>query len=82
MIKCNTFKYFTLLIDKHEELISKIIKQKTLKAELFNDFKGSIKSLGAWGGDFILVASEENPIRYFKAKGFDVIVPYSEMIKY
>ena len=82
MITCNTFKDFTLLIDKHEELISKIIKQKTLKAELFNDFKGSIKSLGAWGGDFILVASEENPIRYFKAKGFDVIVPYSEMIKY
>ena len=82
MITCHSFKDFTLLIDKHEELISEIIKQKTLKAELFNDFKGSLKSLGAWGGDFILAASEENPTRYFKAKGFDTIIPYSKMIKY
>ena len=46
----------------------------------FPDFKGIIKSLGAWGGDFVLAVSKNNPEEYFKDKGFPVIIPYSEMI--
>ena len=33
---------------------------------LFNDFKGAIKSLGAWGGDFILATAKQDPTAYFK----------------
>jgi hypothetical protein len=48
---------------------------------LFSDFNGSIKSLGAWGGDFVLVASEENPMSYFKSKGFHTILSYTDLVK-
>ena len=78
---CPTLIEFEQLIHQHEQLISKIIKQKTIKELLFSDFKGSIKSLGAWGGDFVLVASKENPFNYFNSKGFDTILPYDHLIK-
>jgi hypothetical protein len=47
---------------------------------LFPDFKGSIKSLGAWGGDYIL-ATGDNTENYFKQKGFHKIYTYQELIK-
>jgi len=47
---------------------------------LFSDFSGSIKSLGAWGGDFVLVAHSENPTAYFKEKGYEVIFSYHQMV--
>ena len=71
---------FEELLTLHEAYISEIIKQKPIKQELFNDFKGSIKSLGAWGGDFVLATSTENPTAYFKNKGFDVVIPYDDMV--
>ena len=77
---CNTLNDFCFLIEKHESIISKTIKQKPIKELLFKDFKGSVKSLGAWGGDFILAASKDNPEAYFKAKGYNTILTYNDMI--
>ncbi|MBE9490115.1 MAG: GHMP kinase [Bacteroidetes bacterium] len=80
MIDCVTLEEFKRLMNTHELIISRIIKQEPIKTLFFKDFKGSIKSLGAWGGDFILVASNENPKAYFNNKGFKTILNYSEMI--
>ena len=80
MIDCKNLKEFEILINQHEHIISKIIKQKAIKDLLFKDFQGSIKSLGAWGGDFILVTSKENPASYFESKGFKTIIPYKDMV--
>lgn len=80
MISCTNLETFQFLIQNHEDIISKIIKQQPVKESLFKDFKGSIKSLGAWGGDFVLAAAEEAPDAYFKAKGFDTIIPYRDMV--
>ena len=80
IISCNTLDEFILLIEQHENIISKIIKQKPVKDTLFRDFNGGIKSLGAWGGDFVLVASKGNPETYFKNKGYETIIPYQDMI--
>ena len=60
--------------------MSALLEIETVKKTLFPDFRGSIKSLGAWGGDFVLVLSKENPSTYFKEKGYEVIIPYQEMI--
>ena len=80
MIDCVFLDEFKKLMNSHEQVISSIIKQEPIKTVLFNDFNGSIKSLGAWGGDFILVASKENPTAYFNNKGFETILRYSEMV--
>ena len=60
--------------------MSNILEMKTVKESLFTDFNGVIKSLGAWGGDFVLAISKENPVDYFKKKGFKTIVSYKDMI--
>ena len=80
MIGCNDLKRFQFLMQNHERIIADIIKQTPVKDLLFKDFEGSIKSLGAWGGDFVLVASEDDPQPYFKKKGFNTIIPYRDMI--
>lgn len=80
IINCESLMGFEKLINEHEIIIASIIKQDTVKTKLFNDFGGSIKSLGAWGGDFILAASKTNPTDYFKSKGYDTILTYNDMI--
>ncbi|TJY37684.1 GYDIA family GHMP kinase [Pontimicrobium aquaticum] len=80
IISCTAIEEFNLLIEAHETIISSIIKQPTIKDLLFKDFNGFIKSLGAWGGDFILVSSTNNPSNYFKDKGYNTVIPYSKMV--
>lgn len=80
MISCESLVEFQKLMNDHEQLISEIIKETPIKTRLFSDFSGSIKSLGAWGGDFIMVASKDNPTAYFKSKGYPTILSYSEMV--
>lgn len=80
VIEATTLKSFAAAIEKHEIAMSNILEMKTVKEALFPDFKGVLKSLGAWGGDFILAISKENPKDYFASKGYETIIPYSEMI--
>lgn len=67
-------------LQRHENILSEILEVATIKEQLFSDFQGTIKSLGGWGGDFILAAAHEDPSDYFKAKGYQIIIPYSKII--
>jgi hypothetical protein len=67
-------------LSQHEIELSNILELSTVKETLFPDFEGVVKSLGAWGGDFVMAIAKENPTDYFKAKGFEVVIPYREMI--
>mgnify|MGYP001326616581 CR=1 FL=1 len=80
IIETKSQQEFNLLLDSHEEILSTILKRDTIKKELFSDFEGSIKNLGAWGGDFILASSLSNPSSYFINKGFNVVLSFNEMI--
>jgi mevalonate kinase len=80
IIHASTLKSFAAAIEKHEIALSNILEMKTVKEALFSDFNGVVKSLGAWGGDFVLVLSKENPKEYFADKGYETIIPYTKMI--
>ena len=80
IIKCDSLNEFETLITSHETIISKLIKQQPIKNDLFPDYKGAIKSLGAWGGDFILVTGTLRDMGYFKNKGYDTILSFDEMV--
>lgn len=73
-------KEFALALQQHEIEMSSVLELQTVQEVLFSDFKGIIKSLGAWGGDFVLVISKENPTNYFLERGFNVVIPYKDMI--
>jgi mevalonate kinase len=80
LIACETLAAFEKLIDKHELLISEIIQTPTIKTQLFSDYPRSIKSLGAWGGDFILVTATPKDLDYFRNKGYNTVLSFAEMI--
>ena len=66
MTNCEAFSSnLKSLLNQHETIVSTLIDQKPIKTVLFNDFEGAIKSLGAWGGDFVLVTSKIDPNRLF-----------------
>ncbi len=81
LLLCYTLSDFEKLMDAHEEITSEIINLPTIKKQLFSDYPHTIKSLGAWGGDFILVTGKASEMDYFRKKGFDTIIPFGEMIK-
>ncbi|HNP31876.1 MAG TPA: GYDIA family GHMP kinase [Flavobacterium sp.] len=79
-IKATSAKEFALALQEHEIEMSNILELETVKEALFPDFDGVVKSLGAWGGDFVMSVSKENPTDYFKSKGFEIVIPYNQMI--
>ena len=80
--KCESLDEFAMLMQCHERIIARCIGQEPVQKR-FPDFEGVLKSLGAWGGDFILTATElsESQVKeYFKGKGMDVVFGYKEMV--
>ncbi len=71
---------FALLMEKHQAIMSDVLETETVKEKLFHDFKGVVKSLGAWGGDFVMVVSKNDPTDYFIKKGYRTILSYEEMV--
>ena len=75
---------FEALIEEHEALVAETIELPRAKDLYFKDYPGQIKSLGAWGGDFVLATSStaaKDTIAYFNEKGFDTVLPYKALIK-
>lgn len=80
IITSKEIKTFAKAIYNHEIEMSNILEMQTVQEALFSDFSGVVKSLGAWGGDFVLVISKENPKEYFNSKGYEVLISYRDMI--
>jgi len=81
LLTANTISRFSQLLENHEIIMSNVLEMQTVQEALFPDFKGIVKSLGAWGGDFVLAVSEENPQPYFQKRGYETIISYRDMIK-
>ena len=74
---------FEKLIVEHENIVASFIDLPRVQSLYFKDFWGQTKSLGAWGGDFIMATSDrgfEATEQYFKEKGFPTVLKYNEMI--
>ena len=82
LVKVASFNDFCALLTRHEEIMSRCLEQPSLKSQ-YSDFQGVIKSLGAWGGDFFLAATElpeKEVIDYFKEKGLETILKYTDIV--
>ncbi|MEC7275749.1 MAG: GYDIA family GHMP kinase [Bdellovibrionota bacterium] len=83
MLEAKSLDEFEHLLRSHEQLLSSQLGLPSVKEERFSDFDGEVKSLGAWGGDFVIVTcrhEEERLKAYFEGKGLDVVIPFSELI--
>jgi len=57
MVEASTLSEFRLVMEEHEEALSHILGIERISTR-FEGLPGSIKSLGAWGGDFVMIATE------------------------
>ncbi len=69
---------------EHEKMVSRYLQMPRQQDQLFDDYPhGIIKSLGAWGGDFVLATSSADSfstMHYFQQKGFTTIIPASKLL--
>lgn len=82
IVKSTSLREFEALVDEHERIVATTLDLEPIKQKLFPDFDGSVKSPGAWGGDFIMAthSGEASYVySYFNAKGLDVIFPYNHI---
>lgn len=83
IMTCQTVQEFEFLIAAHEKIISENLKMPRVKDSRFSDYWGEVKSLGAWGGDFVLVTSTRSlseTCGYFESKRCPIVIPYKEII--
>lgn len=79
---CTDYSEWLRLLRTHEDLTADFLGTEPVGRSRFADFPGVVKSLGAWGGDFVL-ASHPDPVltySYFRRQGLDTILPYDDMV--
>lgn len=83
-IAAKTIEQFENCINKHENLISDTLSIEKVKDTVFNEYWGAVKSLGAWGGDFVMMTNATKDEAYFRdylrERGFSTVLSYQEMI--
>jgi mevalonate kinase len=83
IVNAETLDKFEYYVNRHERIMSEILDIPTIKSQKFKDFNGSIKSLGAWGGDFIMATSKDEPQivkEYFNSKAYTIIFSFDELV--
>lgn len=83
ILNCIDLKEFEDLVYEHENLLSMALDLPRAKELYFQDYWGAIKSLGAWGGDFVLATSDlgdEVTKDYFYKRGFNTVLKYDDII--
>ncbi len=71
---------FTLYMNHHEMLISSFLAIETAKEKYFPQYGGFIKSLGAWGGDFVLASKFGDYKKYFSDRNFTRIFEWQDLV--
>ena len=83
MTEATDLAEFRLLMSEHEQLLSGLLGMDPVASNRFRDLPGSVKSLGAWGGDFVMIASDagdEALFSYLYDRDLTVIYKYGELV--
>ena len=80
ILLCNELENFSELMMIHEHKIANFLEISTVKEKLFSDCPSFVKSLGAWGGDFVMSAKFGDYKNYFWEKGFPSVFEWENII--
>lgn len=71
---------FSQLMEVHERTLSEFLGIKTVKEHYFEHCPVFVKSLGAWGGDFVMSRKFPGFEDYFSGKGFNRFFLWEDLI--
>ena len=79
---CQSIEEWEQLMVENESLLSSILNVPPVKTVLFADYPYAIKSLGAWGGDFVMATFRDVSVakQYFQDKINQPVFTYNELI--
>ena len=80
LITTNSLHDFKSILEEHEQLLSHTLGYPTVKSQRFSNIQGTFKSLGAWGGDFVLFVGDKTELEEIKSLGYTTILSWEEMI--
>lgn len=83
IVKADNLSLFDELINEHENIVGSQLKMMKVCDTVFSDYWGSVKSLGAWGGDFVLITNsreKEELSAYLHSKQIDTFFSWDEML--
>jgi len=80
LIQSKDLNTFQTLLEQHEAIMAQLLKTPSIKELYFKDYPGVVKSLGAWGGDFVLLCGPKKTPSYVIEKGFDIVIPFRDMV--
>jgi len=81
--KTKDLSEFIKLVQEHESIISSVLEQEPISSGRLKGFPATLKSLGAWGGDFCLAAFEGNKTDLQKVAssyGITEVFKFNELI--
>lgn len=82
MAQVSTLTEMERIIVTHENIVGDHLGLRPIKEQLFSDYWGEVKSLGAWGGDFVLATSDRGMDKtetYFKNKNIEVVMKLKDL---
>lgn len=83
ILSTNSLLEFEEHLQQHETIIAEVLGMHCVKQKQFSDYEGQVKSLGAWGGDFVLMTCNNSPEqlkKYLQAKGINTVFSWEEII--
>ncbi|WKS95111.1 GYDIA family GHMP kinase [Riemerella columbina] len=80
VLESRSISDFSELMTAHEAQLSTLLGMPTVKERWFSDCPVFVKSLGAWGGDFVLTRTFSGDQDYFQQKGFSTTYAYSDLV--
>lgn len=80
VLEVQSLEEFSELMMLHEKKLSEFLRIETVKEKYFETCPSFVKSLGAWGGDFVMSSKFSGYEDYFSGKGFFSIFSYEDLI--
>ncbi|CAI8309763.1 MAG: Uncharacterised protein [Flavobacteriales bacterium UBA4585] len=74
-INASTIERIETVMREHEQLIGGHLGLLTVSEQLFKGYDGAVKSLGGWGGDFVLVTRYSKNQQWLTENGFKHTLP-------
>lgn len=71
---------FEAILDEYQTILANFMQLPKVKEERFPEYEGCVKSLGTWGGDFVLVTYRDGMHAYLEEKGYSTILPYNDLV--
>ena len=81
LLQASSTQEWSNAVRAHEDAMSRVLERTPVAETRFANYPHAVKSLGAWGGDFVLAqVLEASDLQWLKERGFSTILPWSDCV--